>query len=268
MSTLQSAVLLPVKLPAVSLLPDYSRQAEHYDDTRSASPSVMRALRRALDGTPGERLADIGGGTGNYARALQMEGWDSTVVDRSGAMLARAAAKGLATVRADAQRLPFRDGRFHAVAMISMLHHVEDRRSALTEARRILSPGGRLVLKGFTGEDAATLWILDYFPVSRTWMAATHPPRSAYMAELPGAEMMTLQFEDMEDASLAALSADPTRVLHAGETGATSFFERMRNDHPDQLRQGLERLRRDIERGRAPRGAGTATVLVWTKPQG
>ena len=69
----------------------------------------------------------------------------------------------------------------------------------------------------------------------------------------------------MEDASLAALSADPERVLEAAESGATSYFERMQRDHPDELRTGLERLREDIATGRAPRRAGTATVLGWTK---
>ena len=250
----------------MSLLPDYSKQAEHYDDTRAASPSVMRALDQALEGAPGDRLADIGGGTGNYAAAWRAAGWKPTVVDRSAAMLARAAAKGLDIVRGDAMGLPFRDGCFDAAAMISMLHHVEDRAQALSEARRVLVSGGRLVLKGFTGEDAATLWILDYFPVSRPWMAATHPPRSASLAELPGAQLMSFEFADLQDGSLAALSADPTRVLDAGQTGATSFFERMRNDHPEELRRGLERLRRDIADGCAPSGAGTATVLAWTKP--
>lgn len=256
-----------VRLATVSLLPDYSRQAEHYDDTRSASPSVMRALRSALAGAPGDRLADVGGGTGNYALAFRREGWETTVVDRSAAMLARAAAKDLVLVRADAQYLPFPDECFDAVSMISMLHHVEDRSLAIAEARRILRPGGRLVLKGFTREDAATLWILDYFPVSRPWMAATHPPRSAFLAELPGAVISTFEFEDMQDGSLAALSADPSAVLKAAEAGATSFFERLRNDHPEELRQGVAQLRRDIEDGRAPRRAGTATVLAWTKSQ-
>ncbi len=77
-----------VKLRSVGVLLDYSRQAEHYDETRSASPSVLRGLRDALKGAPGRRLADIGGGTGNYALALRREGWEPVVVDRSPAMLA------------------------------------------------------------------------------------------------------------------------------------------------------------------------------------
>jgi SAM-dependent methyltransferase len=247
-------------------LPDYSRQAERYDESRSASPSVLRPLRLALEGAPGRRLADIGGGTGNYALALKREGWEPVVVDRSPAMLARAAAKGLEVVEADAQKLPFEDESFDAAMMISMLHHVEDPSVALAEARRVLRRGGRLVLKGFTGEDAASLWILDYFPSSRPWMEETHPPRASFLAELPGARLIDFEFEDMEDASLAALSADPACVLEAGECGATSFFERMQRDHPDELRAGLARLRDDIAASRAPRRAGTATVLSWRKP--
>jgi SAM-dependent methyltransferase len=249
----------------VSLLPDYSRQAQRYDETRSASPSTMRALAEALRGAPGRRLADIGGGTGNYALALKAEGWDPVVVDRSPEMLARAAGKGLETVEADAQRLPLADESFDAATMISMLHHVEDRGLALAEARRILKPGGRLVLKGYTGEDASSLWILDYFPCSRAWMEATHPPRAAFLEELPGARLLPFRFDDLDDASLAALSGDPERVVNAAERGDTSYFERLRRDHPEELEAGLARLRTDIESGRAPRQAGTATVLSWTK---
>ena len=249
----------------MSLLPDYSHQAERYDETRAASPSVLRQLRLALDGAPGRRLADIGGGTGNYSAALELEGWEPVVVDRSPEMLAHARAKGLETVQADAQRLPFDADSFDAILMISMLHHVERRDVALAEARRVLRPEGRLVLKGFTGEDAANMWVLDYFPSSRPWIEATHPARAALLEALPGATFTTFKFEDLVDASLVALSADPERVVTAAERGDTSYFERMRRDHPDELRAGLARLREDIASGRAPRYSGTATILRWIK---
>ena len=129
----------------MSLLPDYTRQAERYDETRAASPSVLAPLREALHGAPGRRLADIGGGTDNYALGL-------------------------------------------------------------SEARRIVGPGGRVMLMGFTGEDAASLWVLDYFPCNRPWMEATHPPRAALLEQLPGASLIEFSFSDLEDASVAALS--------------------------------------------------------------
>ncbi len=250
----------------MSLLPDYSRQAERYDETRSASRSVVEQLHRALDGAPGRRLADIGGGTGNYALALKQAGWDPVVIDRSAVMLARAAAKGLETVQADAQRLPFDDASFDAAMMISMLHHVEDREAALAEARRVLKPQGRLVLMGFTGEDASSLWLLDYFPSSRSWMEATHPPRAAFHQALPGAREAVFEFRDLQDANLAALSGHPERLIEAAQRGRTSVFERMRRDHPSELEAGIARIKEDTATGRIPAHAGTATVLAWTKP--
>jgi hypothetical protein len=146
-----------------------------------------------------------------------------------------------------------------------MLHHVENRASAVAEAQRVLKPERPLVPMGFTGEDAATLWVLKYFPSSRSWMEAAHPPRATILDELPGARLFAFEFEDMEDGSLAALSADPERVLEAGESGETSYFERMQRDHSDELRAGLARLRHHIAAGRVPRRAGTAAVLSWTK---
>lgn len=251
---------------AMSLLPDYSNQARLYDERRSASPSVMEPLLAALEGTSGRRLADIGGGTGNYSLALRQEGWTPVVIDRSPEMLARAADKGLETVQADARQLPFGDESFDAAMMISMLHHVEDRPAALAEARRVLRPGGRLVLMGFTREDSTTLWILDYFPSSRSWMDSTHPPLSDFLDELPGASTVSLQFTDLTDANLAALSTQPERLIEAAQRGDTSYFERMRRDHPEELRAGLNRIKEDINSGRIPRHSGTATLLTWTKP--
>lgn len=251
----------------MSLLPDYSRQAQRYDETRAASRSVLVPLRTALAGAPGRRLVDIGGGTGNYALALASEGWNPIVIDRSPEMLGRARAKGLQTVQGDAQHLPFEDASFDAATMISMLHHVENRQAALAEARRVLRPGGRLVLMGFTREDMSTLWILDYFPSSRAWMESTHPPRAMFLQELPGARETVFTFDDLQDANLAALSGHPERLLQAAERGATSYFERMRRDHAGELQAGLARIKEDIEEGRIPRHAGTATVLSWTKQE-
>ena len=247
------------------LLPDYGNQARTYDSTRAASPSVLAPLREALAGAPGPRLLDVGGGTGNYALALQREGWQPVVCDRSADMLARAAAKGLETVECDATALPFADASFDAVMCVSMLHHVDDRSRALAEQRRVVRPGGRGALMLYTREDIEDAWYHEYFPSTRAWMDASHPRLADLIDELPSARRIELVFRDLEDASLAALSAFPEKILDPAWRSQTSYFERLARDHPDELATGLERLRADIEAGRPPQGHGRATVLAWTR---
>jgi ubiquinone/menaquinone biosynthesis C-methylase UbiE len=246
-------------------LRDYSNQARAYDSTRGASPSVLDPLREALAGAPGRALLDIGGGTGNYARALAAEGWKPLVADRSPQMLAQAEAKGLATVRTDATMLPFADESFDAAMLVSMIHHVDAPERALAEARRVLRPGGRLALMAFTREDIEGSWCMDFFPASRPWMYETHPPLRELLAELPGARRVPVVYRDLEDGSMAALLGHPEKLLEAERRSQTSFFERMERDHPNDLRAGLARLERELSEGRAPRRSGGASMIAWVK---
>ncbi len=229
---------------------------------------MLAPLRAALAGAPGRELADIGGGTGNYALALAEDGWQPVVADRSAQMLAHAAAKGLDTVRADATRLPFADESFDAVMLVSMLHHVDTPARALAEARRVLAPGGRLAVQLFTREDVADAWCLEYFPSSRTWMNETHMPLAQLLAELPGARHIPVVYSDVHDGSMAAMLGHPELLLDPQRRAQTSYFERMQRDHPDELREGLERLERELLAGdgSAPTRAGRASVVAWAKP--
>jgi SAM-dependent methyltransferase len=254
---------------------DYSRLAERYDRTRSASPSTLRPLRAALEGAPGPRLLDVGGGTGNYALALGEHGWEPTVLDASDAMLARAAAKGLPTVRADATALPFADATFDAVALVSMLHHVPEWPLALREAARVLRPGGRLAAVVHTRENVREVgWIGEYLPSWHAWLAATHQTEAELLAVLPGARLVPFEIDDLEDASVAALQRRPETLLDTDLGAQSSYFDRLAEEDPAQLEAGLARLRTDLERGRRPdeeraearRRHGDAVVLKWSAP--
>jgi ubiquinone/menaquinone biosynthesis C-methylase UbiE len=249
----------------MSLLPDYALQARTYDRTRAASLSVLAPLRAALADAPGPRLADIGGGTGNYALALEQEGWEAVVIDRSPEMLAYAARKGLTTMIAAAERLPLADESFDAAMLVSMLHHVADPAAALSEARRILRVGGRMAVMAFTQEDVHDLWFLDYFPSTRPWMQASHMSLSELLALLPGAQRQEIVLDDLKDGTLAALAAHPEKVLEQQWRTQTSYFERLQRDHPAELEAGLRRLASDVAGGRAMRRPGRGSVLAWRK---
>lgn len=253
---------------------DYARQAETYDRTRSASPSVLRPVLAALAGAPGRRLLDVGGGTGNYAIRLREAGFHPTVVDVSEPMLARAAAKGLDAVRADAAALPFAGGSADAIAMISMLHLVPDWRRALAEARRVLRPGARLVIQAFARENLGVHWIFEYFPGSKPWIYAEHQTVPEILAELPGAAATPFLYEDLADGTMAALCRRPELLLDPARRAQTSFLERLAKIDPEAHREGLARLERDLARGRRPHEevadlrdrVGDGTVIGWASP--
>ena len=106
-----------------------------------------------LDLQPGQTVTDIGCGIGDDARALAgrvAPGGEVIGLDSSEAMIEKAIAAGTAPgVRfavADAAALPLADGSCDAVRADRMLQHVEDPLRVLLEMRRVLKPGGRLVV--------------------------------------------------------------------------------------------------------------------------
>ncbi|WP_020495982.1 class I SAM-dependent methyltransferase [Sciscionella marina] len=118
-----------------------------------------KQLDAVLDPRPGERILEIGPGTG--LQALQVAptlgprgGLD--IVDIQQDMLdhvqRRAQDRGIDNItatRADARELPFADGCFDAVYLVTALGEIPDQHAVLGEAARVLTPQGRLVVGEF-----------------------------------------------------------------------------------------------------------------------
>jgi demethylmenaquinone methyltransferase/2-methoxy-6-polyprenyl-1,4-benzoquinol methylase len=111
-----------------------------------------RATQRALELEPGERVLDVGAGTGASTIHFIEEGAYAVGVDISLGMLAagRLARPAVPLLAGDALALPFRDAAFDAVTISFALRNVADPRAALREFRRITRPGGRLVVCEFS----------------------------------------------------------------------------------------------------------------------
>jgi ubiquinone/menaquinone biosynthesis C-methylase UbiE len=115
------------------------------------------AVRRVLAAAAGEWILDLGSGPGLLACELAAEvgrGGRVTAVDISAEMnliaSRRIEAAGLAgqidVVRGDARSLAFPDARFDAAVSTQVLEYLEDVDAALRELRRVVRPGGRLIL--------------------------------------------------------------------------------------------------------------------------
>jgi ubiquinone/menaquinone biosynthesis C-methylase UbiE len=126
-------------------------------------PFITRArLREILAPKPGERILEVGPGTGYYT--LDVAEWvkpdgEVEILDLQQEMLdhtlRRAGERGLANVtptQSDATTLPYEDGSFDAAFLVTVLGEIPDQDAALRELARVLKPGGRLVVGELLGD--------------------------------------------------------------------------------------------------------------------
>ncbi|MFH1091440.1 MAG: methyltransferase domain-containing protein [Pseudomonadota bacterium] len=100
----------------------------------------MNLILRLLQPRPGERLLDVGCGTGMHLQLFKREGLSVTGLDPSPAMLevARNRMGRWAELHPGrAEDLPFEDNDFDLVTMISTLEYVDDLKAAVAEAFRV-----------------------------------------------------------------------------------------------------------------------------------
>jgi ubiquinone/menaquinone biosynthesis C-methylase UbiE len=126
-------------------------------------PLITRPrLREALAPAPGQRLLEVGPGTGYYA--LEVAGWVAPegrldVYDLQREMLdhtlRRAGERAIGNIVAtqgDACALPYEDATFDGAYLVTVLGEIPDQEAALRELARVVKPGGRVVVGELFGD--------------------------------------------------------------------------------------------------------------------
>lgn len=138
-------------------------EAGHYEDKWSISfdercidYATGRFLRAVPDGGRFDRVLEVGCGTGFFLLNLAQAGFigEAHCADISPGMVERCVANGrrlgidVDGRVADAEKLPYPEATFDLVIGHAVLHHLPNLTAAFGEFRRVLKPGGRLVIAG------------------------------------------------------------------------------------------------------------------------
>ncbi|MEM8962226.1 MAG: metalloregulator ArsR/SmtB family transcription factor [Acidobacteriota bacterium] len=137
----------------------FDSAAEQWDSVRSdlfGNRFDLLALLGLLD--PRWRIGDLACGTGQVAEALAPFVDRVVAIDDSDAMLASARARlgrwrNVESLHGSLEELPLDDHCLDAAVIVLALHHLADPARALAEAKRVLVPGGRLLVVDMTAHD-------------------------------------------------------------------------------------------------------------------
>src|SRR5258708_38211390 len=147
---------------------DYDHIAKTYDrryqenDYSGVEAALMAFVGERFD----QRILEVGCGTGHWLRSFGGRGIRVTGLDASALMLAYAKTQAprAALAQGSAERLPWASESFDRVFCINALHHFQDKVGFLTEAMRVLRPGGLLMSVGLDPHAGVDHWyIYEYF---------------------------------------------------------------------------------------------------------
>jgi SAM-dependent methyltransferase len=147
---------------------NYDHLAPTYDQryTVSQFAGVAATLRSLSQAVGAGRVLEVGCGTGRWLAELQPVVRQMYGVDLSPGMLrqARQRSVSLTLICGHASRLPFADAGFDLIFCVNAFHHFPQPRTFISEARRLLRPGGALAIAGMDPHAGRDRWYLyDYF---------------------------------------------------------------------------------------------------------
>ena len=216
-----TAAVLPSNLGAART---WGAGGETYDlVSRGIADAIEHAVDR-LDPCPGERILDVGTGTGWAARSIAARGAIVTGVDLGAEVIeaAHALSNGhdIDFRVGDAEALPFPDDHFDAVISTFGVMFVRDPEAAAAELARILRPGGRLVLATWASGGS----VQEMFQLIKSYKPLEDNPapspfewgKTARLTELLG-DSFSLRFEE------AISFFRPSSSVKAWDTFSTGF---------------------------------------------
>ena len=190
--------------------------------------SWRRTVAYAVAAGPGEKVLDLAAGTGTSSMSFTHHGAEVVAGDISEGMLAEGRRRHpkIDFVYADALDLPFDDESFDVVTISFGIRNVHDVDRALAEMRRVLKPGGRLVVCEFSTPTFAPFsvvykeYLMRALPAVAT-AVSSNPEAYVYLAESirewPDQDAFAIQIRDagFDQVKYRNLSGGIVAIHHA-----------------------------------------------------
>src|SRR5262245_29933849 len=195
---------------------DYERSAGAYRTARTLPPPILEEWRRAIENValpPGGLVLDIGAGTGQFVAPLtDWLGARVFAVEPQSAMRAEAREPGVGTpyVAAEAEDLPLARAAVDIAWLSTVMHQFAGLVAAIAELRRVVRPGGAVLIRGLFSDMTAT-GILASFPgIDRS--VATFPDTATIAQQFAAAGFGDHEILDVPERWAFELDAWVTRA--------------------------------------------------------
>lgn len=195
-------------------------------------------------------VLEVGCGTGHWVAWLRSRGSAVVGLDRSSGMLRQAVdhVGSGALVRGRAEALPFLSSSFERVVVVNALHHFDDAAAFCVEARRVLRPGGRIIVVGLDPSQGPGEWfIYEYFQRTLELDKARYPSAARIMKWLKAAGFWACSFTVAEQIEMSVSANDylDRGVLTKESTSQLSLLE------DAEYEAGMTRIRMAAQKAEA-----------------
>lgn len=243
---------------------DDNQHANYVKGRQMPAEALARWMARFAEHLPPERpltILDLGSGVGRLTPALA-ETFGGPVYGVEPSAKMRAAAEAGAThpavtyLAGEAAAIPLADASVDAVLMFLSIHHVPDRTAAAAEIRRVLKPGGRVLIRSPFSDRMAGGWWQQFFPRALEIEKQMFPALAEVTEVFSAVGLETVALTSIVE-TYAATEAEAAEKL---KLRAISTFEHMTEG---EIQEGFARLDAHLAKGGGGRpDTGPSDLLV------